>query len=150
MGKTACFYVSETRPYLQGTRLTFWELKENKIPVTLICDNQAALLMKDKKINSIVVGADRATTNGDIINKTGTYALARMAKYFKIPFYPLTQYPRDVNVDDIEIEERPVEELFAYHNNISDINAIYPAFDITKKEYITYSVELSMGEGKIV
>ena len=142
MIKTACFYVSETRPYLQGTRLTFWELKENKIPTTLICDNQAALLMKEKKINSVVVGADRATTNGDIINKTGTYALACMAKYFEIPFFSLTQYPRNINVDDIEIEERPTEELFIYHNNIGNINAIYPAFDITKSEYITNSVEL--------
>ena len=142
MGKTARFYVSETRPYLQGTRLTFWELKESKIPAILICDNQAAQLMKEKKINSVIVGADRATASGDIINKTGTYAIACMAKYFDIPFFALTQYPRDINVDDIEIEERPVEELFIYHKNICDIDAFYPAFDITKGEYITSSVEL--------
>ena len=65
-----------------------------------------------------------------------------MAKYFDIPFFSLTQYPRDINVDDIEIEERPIDELFVYHNRIDNIDAIYPAFDITKSEYITNSVEL--------
>jgi methylthioribose-1-phosphate isomerase len=143
LGKRAFFYVSETRPYLQGTRLTFWELRKNNIPCKVICDSQIAYLMKQEKIKAVVVGADRATLKGDIINKIGTYALSRLAKHFNIPFYALTQYPRDIDIDSIEMEEREAQEAFMYlSQDHSQIDAVYPAFDITKQEFITQSLEL--------
>ncbi len=141
-GKDALFYVSETRPYLQGTRLTFWELNKNNVPSKVICDNQAARIMSEGKITCVVTGADRATVNGDVINKVGTYSLARIAKYFNIPFYPLTQYPGDIDVDNIEIEERPRKESFMYLEEDCLIDAFYPCFDITKSDFITQCIEL--------
>jgi methylthioribose-1-phosphate isomerase len=145
IGKKACFYVCETRPYLQGTRLTFWELSKNNIPCKLLCDNQAALLMRKGKINSLVSGADRATQAGDIVNKAGTYGLARLAGYFGIPFYALTQHPRDIDVDAIEIEERPPQESFMYlSGDYSGIDAFYPAFDITRADCIRRCLELKV------
>jgi methylthioribose-1-phosphate isomerase len=138
IGKQALFYVCETRPYLQGTRLTFWELCRNKIPCRLLCMNQTAQLMRQNKINAIVSGADRATMTGAIINKVGTYALARLGRYFNIPFYPLTYYPKDMDVETIEIEERPAEEVFMFlKGDFNDIDAIYPSFDITRSEFVT-------------
>ena len=138
IGKEALVYVCETRPYLQGTRLTFWELCKNNIPCRLLCINQAARLMTENKINAIVTGADRATKKGDIINKVGTYSLARLGHYFNIPFYPLTHYPKDIDVDAIEIEERPAEEVFMFlEGNFDKIDSIYPSFDITKSEFVT-------------
>ncbi|UCG34783.1 MAG: hypothetical protein JSW17_04625 [Candidatus Omnitrophota bacterium] len=143
LGKQALFYVCETRPYLQGTRLSFWELRKNNIPTRLVCDNQVATLMKEGVVNCVITGADRATTKCDVINKVGTYSLARLAKHFDIPFYPLTQYPRDIDVDSIEIEERPSQESFMYlEGDYSGTEAFYPAFDITKHEFITECIEL--------
>lgn len=143
LGKETTFYVCETRPYLQGTRLTFWELEKNNIPCRLMCDNQAAYLMQQGKVNAVVVGADRATTKGDIINKIGTYALARLAHYYTIPFYALTQYPRDIDIESIPIEERPEEECFMFlKEDPGMVNAVYPAFDITRAEFITQCIEM--------
>lgn len=143
LGKVGLFYASETRPYLQGTRLTFWELRRNNIPCKLICDNQVASLMKEGKINCLITGADRANKDGDIINKIGTYSLACLAKHFNIPFYALTQYPQDYDIESIEIEERPKEEVFAYlDEDYSKVDAVYPCFDITKKDLISETVEL--------
>ncbi len=144
MGKTAAFYACETRPYLQGSRLTFWELQKNNIPCYLFCDHQAAGLMKEAKVNCVITGADRATRAGDIINKTGTYALARLAKHFAIPVYALTQYPRDIDVSEIEIEERDPAECFMYLDQTAKYDAIYPAFDVIGSEYITRSFPLPM------
>ncbi len=141
--KSSCFYVTETRPYLQGTRLTFWELRKNGICAKLICDNQAAVLFKEGKVNCVVVGSDRSTLKGDIVNKIGTYALARLANIFFVPFYALVQYPADVDVDSIEIEERNPQEVFAYiGEEYKDIEAIYPSFDITKAEFITERIDI--------
>ena len=145
IGKSAFFYVCETRPYLQGTRLTFWELRRNNIDCKLICINQAAPLMRDGYINCVVTGADRATEKGDIINKIGTYSLARLAHYFKIPFYPLVQYPKDVDVDTIPIEQRPKQEVFMFlEGNFNDIEAVYPSFDVTSFGFVTKCVELPL------
>ena len=149
LGKEAIFYVSETRPYLQGTRLTFWELRRSDVPVYLICDNQAASLMKSKKVNCVVTGADRATGKGDIVNKIGTYSLARLAKYFNIPFYPLTQYPQDIDVETIEIEERPREELLMFlEGDFDKLETVYPSFDLVKSEFVTDSILLIPENGK--
>lgn len=144
--KNCIFYVCETRPYLQGSRLTFWELRENNIPCRLICDSQAAVLMQNDMINCVVVGADRATVKGDIINKIGTYALARLAKHFDIPFYALTQYPRDIDIDSVEIEERDPKEALMYlsDEDCSDMPAIYPAFDITPADFVTRPMVLKV------
>ncbi|MFH1771614.1 MAG: hypothetical protein ABH872_02250 [Candidatus Omnitrophota bacterium] len=150
LNKSAYFIVCETRPYLQGARLTMWELMRNNIPCRLICDNQAAFSMKQNLVNCVVTGCDRAATKGDIINKIGTYALSRLANYFNIPFYPLTQYPRDIDIDSIDIEERPKNELFMYLKcNYNDIDGVYPCFDITKKEFITESIVLSIKGEKL-
>lgn len=144
-GKEVSFYVSETRPYLQGSRLTFWELNRAGISCKLICDNQAGILMKENKITAVVTGADRASKRGGIINKTGTYALAVLAKHFNIPFYPLTQYPLDIDIESVEIEERPEEETFMFLEKGKYLcPSFYPSFDIVPKEYITKSVELEM------
>lgn len=139
--KEVIFYVSETRPYLQGSRLTFWELRKNNIPARLICDNQAAILMQENKINCVITGADRCNLKKDIINKIGTYALARLAKYFNIPFYALTQYPQDLEIESILIEERPQQEVFMFLSE-NFIEAIYPAFDITKNEFVSSTYEI--------
>lgn len=146
LNKEALFYVSETRPYLQGARLTFWELTANNVSAKLICDNQAAILMKEGKVNCVLTGADRATKKGDIINKIGTYSLARLAGYFNIPFYALIQEPCDIEVEAIEIEERPKEEVFMYLEGDSTLEAIYPCFDITKAEFITHGIDLNNNE----
>lgn len=144
INKQACFVICETRPYLQGSRLTFWELDKNNIPCKLICDNQCAAVMRDGLVNCVVIGADRATAGGDIVNKIGTYPLACLAKYFRLPVYPLTQYPRNIDVESIEIEERPAQEVFMFiEEDCSLIEAVYPAFDITKKDFITECMELT-------
>jgi len=144
LNKEGIFYVCETRPYLQGTRQTFWELDKNQITAKVICDNQAASLMAKGLVNCVVTGADRATTNGDIVNKVGTYALARLAQYFKIPFYPLTQYPRNIDIDKITIEERPKDEAFMFLSSPADMDAFYPAFDPVKSEFVTKPIMLEM------
>ena len=142
--KKAEFYISETRPYLQGTRLTLWELKRNNIPTKLICDNQAAYLMKEGKINCVIVGSDRSTKDKHIINKVGTYALAVLAKYFKIPFYVLTQMPKDIDINKIEIEERDEKEVFMWlRKRVYYPKAVYPSFDITLSKYISFLADIS-------
>lgn len=145
IGKEAIFYVSETRPYLQGTRLTFWELNRNNIPAKLICDNQSAIIMEKKLVNCVITGSDRSTIKGDIINKIGTYPLAVLANYYNIPFYSLVQYPSDIDVNDIVIEERPKEEIFMFINNnylYANLDAIYLSFDITPSELITGRIDM--------
>ena len=143
LNKKSVFYVSETRPYLQGTRLTFWELRRNGIPAYLICDNQAASIMKEQKVNCVVTGADRSTKKGDIINKIGTYPAAVLAKYFNIPFYSLVQYPRDIDIRSIEIEERPKYEVFMFlGEDCSFIDAVYPSFDVVENSLITECINL--------
>lgn len=144
LNKTATFFICETRPYLQGTRQTFWELHKNNIPAKVLCDNQAAAVMQKKLVNCVVTGADRATTKGDIINKIGTYALARLAKHFGIPFYPLTQYPRDIDINSITIEERPSQEAFMFlAGDFSSREAVYPAFDVTMNKFVTQPIEMA-------
>jgi len=144
-GKSMTVYVSETRPYLQGSRLTLWELARCEIPCCLLCDNQAASLMESGNINAVITGSDRSTKNGDIINKTGTYALAVLASVYSLPFYSYTQFPLDISVNDIPIEERDTDELFNYSSLEEYPPSIYPGFDIVPSELITRTVRL--GEG---
>jgi len=134
----------ETRPLLQGARLTCWELTKNGIDTTLICDNTIAQVMDTRKIDFCIVGADRIATNGDTANKIGTCSLAVNAKVRKIPFYvaaPLSTF--DVNIEtgkDIPIEERdPAEVVMGFGKRTAPegIKVYAPAFDVTPNEYIT-------------
>ncbi len=143
-GKKLEVLACETRPYLQGSRLTVYELMKDNIPVTLITDNTAGFLMQRKKIDVIVVGADRITANGDVANKIGTYSLAVLAKNHNIPFYVAA--PRSTidslktKGDQIPIEERPGREVtFIGNKPIAPANTkvLYYAFDITPSKYIS-------------
>lgn len=143
-GKKFHVYADETRPVLQGARLTVWELMQAKIPCTLICDNMAASLMKQKKIDLIIVGADRIAGNGDTANKIGTYSLACLAKLHKIPFYvaaPSSTFDLSLkNGKGIPIEERHAKEVTHIRGKrIAPVGVrVYnPSFDVTPAEYIT-------------
>jgi len=143
-GKTATFFVSETRPYLQGTRLTLWELRKAHIPAQVLFDNQAAIVMQKGLINCIVTGSDRSTEKGAVINKIGTYALAQLAHYFTIPFYVLTQFPQAIDIEEITIEERPPHEVFMWLDGKGPWpDAVYPSFDITPAEFISGWIDIS-------
>jgi len=134
----------ETRPFLQGARLTTWELMEDNIPVTLIADNSAGLLMRKGKIDAVIVGADRIASNGDVANKIGTYQVAVLAKENNIPFYvaaPLSTI--DLNIEsgnEIPIEERDINEVvevFGKRIAPENVKALNYAFDVTPNKYIT-------------
>ncbi|MFQ5580600.1 MAG: S-methyl-5-thioribose-1-phosphate isomerase [Nitrospiria bacterium] len=137
-------YADETRPVLQGARLTVWELLQEQIPVTLITDNMAGFLMKQEKIQYCVVGADRIAANGDIANKIGTYSVAILAREHRIPFYvaaPMSTIDfKTPSGEEIPIEERdPSEVTHIRGNEITDPGATIanPAFDVTPARYIT-------------
>lgn len=137
-------YVDETRPYLQGSRLTAYELMKDNIPHTLICDNMAGFLMSQNKISCIVIGADRITANGDAANKIGSYSLAVLAWYHKIPYYIAAPYSTiDTSMKSggqIEIEERPASELKKikdYYIAPRKTPVYNPAFDVIPNKLIT-------------
>jgi methylthioribose-1-phosphate isomerase len=143
-GKKLLVYVDETRPVLQGARLTAWEMQKEKIPAILITDNMAGFLMQQGKIDKIIVGADRIATNGDTANKIGTYSLAVLAKAHGIPFYvaaPLSTFDFSLKVGAaIPIEERSGDEV-AYFRGIATapwgMKVYNPAFDLTPARYIS-------------
>jgi methylthioribose-1-phosphate isomerase len=136
-------YADETRPLLQGGRLTAYELKADGIPVTLIADNMAGWLMKQKKIDAVITGADRIAKNLDSANKIGTYSVALLAHAHGIPFYiaaPMSTFDPDcASGDKIPIEERAASEISHYGGvRISaDVEVYNPAFDVTPHELIT-------------
>jgi len=137
-------YADETRPLLQGSRLTAWELNQSGVDVTVICDNMAAQVMKEGKIDLVIVGSDRIAANGDAANKIGTYGVAVLAKYHNIPFYVAAPYSTfDLSLDSgdkIPIEQRNPEEIangFGRRTAPADINFYNPAFDVTPNELIT-------------
>jgi methylthioribose-1-phosphate isomerase len=143
-GKKLSVFVTETRPLLQGARLTAWELKQEGIPVTLITDSMAGYFMRQKKIDCVIVGADRITANGDVANKIGTYTLAVLAKENKIPFYvaaPTSTIDLSLSSGDkIPIEERSPEEVTHIQGvpiAPEGIRAANPAFDVTPHSYVT-------------
>jgi methylthioribose-1-phosphate isomerase len=143
-GKNIHVFVDETRPVLQGARLTAWELMKEGIPATLIADNMAGFLMQQGKVNLVITGADRIAANGDTANKIGTYALAVLAKENHIPFYiaaPLSTIDLSIKTgDDIPIEERDSEEVTLFRGVRTapmGIQVYNPAFDITPNRYIT-------------
>jgi len=143
-GKQIKVIADETRPVLQGARLTAWELMQDKIPVTLITDNMAGALMRKGTIHVCIVGADRIAANGDVANKIGTYSVAVLAKAHRIPFYVAAPYStidlKTKSGDEIPIEERSPTEVTSIHGSHpvapSGVDVYNPAFDITPAEYI--------------
>lgn len=143
-GKKIRVYSDETRPLLQGARLTTWELKEDGIPVTLICDNMAGISMRRGLIQKVIVGADRIAMNGDVANKIGTYQVAVLAKENNIPFYvaaPISTFdPKAKTGEDIPIEERnknEVTHIGGVRIATEGIDVFNPAFDVTPANYIS-------------
>ncbi len=141
-GKKLHVLVPETRPYLQGARLTAWELHKGGIPLTLITDNMAGHFLKSGKVGAIVTGADRIAANGDTANKIGTYQIAVLAKENNVPFYiaaPVSTF--DLSIPDgehIPIEERSAAEVTHLQGIriAPDVHAAHPAFDVTPARYI--------------
>jgi methylthioribose-1-phosphate isomerase len=143
-GKRIHVYADETRPFLQGARLTAWELMADGIPTTVICDNMAASLMRQGRIQAVVVGADRIAANGDAANKIGTYNVAILAREHGIPFYVAAPWSTiDLATptgEAIPIEERPAREVTHHAGKQLTPNGVgicNPAFDVTPAKYIT-------------
>src|SRR5213078_1255171 len=137
-GKRLHIYADETRPLLQGARLTAWELQQRGIDVTLICDSMAAQVMKEGKVHLVVVGADRIAANGDTANKIGTYGVALLAKAHGIPFYvaaPSSTFDLSLPTGDrIPIEQRDPREIthgFGKATAPEGVKVYNPAFDVT-------------------
>ncbi|HEY1987471.1 MAG TPA: S-methyl-5-thioribose-1-phosphate isomerase [Terracidiphilus sp.] len=143
-GKQIHVYADETRPFLQGARLTAWELMADGIPTTVICDNMAASLMRAGRIQAVVVGADRIAANGDFANKIGTYNVAILAREHGIPFYCAAPWSTIDTAtptgDAIPIEERPAVEV-THHGGKQltphGVGICNPAFDVTPAKYVT-------------
>jgi methylthioribose-1-phosphate isomerase len=137
-------YADETRPFLQGARLTAWELMHDGIPTTVICDNMAASLMRQGKIQAVIVGADRIAANGDVANKIGTYGVAVLAKEHGIPFFVAAPWStidlKTATGDSIPIEKRPEIEV-THHGGKQltphGVGIENPAFDVTRAKYVT-------------
>jgi methylthioribose-1-phosphate isomerase len=143
-GKQFHVYADETRPLLQGSRITAYELKENGVPVTVICDNMAPVVLSQKKIDACIVGADRIAANGDTANKIGTLGVAIAAKHFNVPFYvaaPTSTIDLATKTGaDIPIEERAaaeVAEFGARPTAPQGVDIYNPAFDVTPADLIT-------------
>jgi methylthioribose-1-phosphate isomerase len=143
-GKVQRVYPTETRPLCQGARLTTWELKQAGVPFTLITDSMAGYVMRTRRVDAVMVGADRIAANGDTANKIGTYTLAVLAKEHGIPFYvaaPTTTIDMlSKTGDDIPIEERGEDEVSCYNGvriTPKGIEVLNPAFDVTPAKYIT-------------
>lgn len=145
--KSVKVFADETRPLLQGARLTTWELMHEGVDVTLICDNTAGMLMRQGKINHVIVGADRIARNGDAANKIGTYSVAVLARENKVPFYvaaPASTFDSKIESGaEITIEERSAEEVtegFGRRTAPDKVKVYSPAFDVTPRELISYYI----------
>jgi len=143
-GKKIDVFADETRPFLQGARLTAWELAKDGIPVTVITDNMAGHFMKASKIQAVIVGADRIAANGDVANKIGTYSVAVLAHENQIPFYvaaPLSTIDLSLGSgEEIPIEERSPAEVTHWRGIATapeNVSARHPAFDVTPHRYVT-------------
>jgi methylthioribose-1-phosphate isomerase len=143
-GKKISVIADETRPFLQGARLTVWEMQQENIPVTLITDNMAGHMMQQGAVDAVIVGADRIAANGDFANKIGTYMVAVLAQRHGIPFYvaaPLSTIDRRlVSGKDIPIEERNGAEVRGFAEQrwaSADVQVRNPAFDVTPAELVT-------------
>jgi len=155
-GKQILVYADETRPLLQGARLTAWELMQAGIPCRLICDSTAAMLMRQGGVDLAIVGADRITTQGDVANKIGTYSVAVACHHHDIPFYVAAPYSTFdeslVNGDEIPIEERHADEITRGFGRLTapeGVEVYAPAFDITPAELVSaYITDQGIRPGK--
>jgi methylthioribose-1-phosphate isomerase len=143
-GKKISVIADETRPFLQGARLTAWEMVQEKIPVTLVTDSMAGFMMSCGEVDTVVVGTDRVASNGDVVNKIGTYMVAVLAHRHNIPFYvacPLSTIDMDIACGaDIPIEERSIDEVRGfrdYHWAAEGVKIRNPSFDVTPAELVT-------------
>jgi methylthioribose-1-phosphate isomerase len=143
-GKKLHVFADETRPFLQGSRLTAWELMKDGIQTTLIADNMAGAMMRQGKIKAVIVGADRIAANGDVANKIGTYSVAVLAKEHSIPFYVAAPWSTvDMNMpngDGIPIEQRSPREVTHHAGKQVAPDGVLvenPAFDVTPNKYVT-------------
>jgi len=143
-GKKISAYCDETRPLLQGARLSAWELTQAGVPTTVICDNMAAVVLRQKKIDAVIVGSDRIAANGDVANKIGTYGLSVLAKEHGVPFYvvaPVSTFDLTLDSGDkIPIEERPPDEVampFGTRTAPKEAAVYNPAFDVTPAANVT-------------
>ena len=143
-GKRPHVFADETRPLLQGARLTMWELQQRGIDATLICDSAAAQVMREGRVQAVITGADRIAANGDTANKIGTYSVATLARAHQIPFYvaaPATTFDLSIATGaDIPIEQRGAEEIthaFGRQTAPDGASVYNPAFDVTPAELIT-------------
>jgi methylthioribose-1-phosphate isomerase len=143
-GKQIRVFADETRPFLQGSRLTAWELRKERIPVTIIADNMAASVLRAGEVNCVIVGTDRIAANGDVANKIGTYPLAVLARRHLVPFYvaaPLSSIDLECpSGDQIPIEQRSAKELTEFGGKPiapKGVDVFNPAFDVTPAELVT-------------
>jgi methylthioribose-1-phosphate isomerase len=143
-GRIGMVYVNETRPLLQGARLTTWELLKNRVPATLICDNMAGSLMAQGKIDAVIIGADRIAANGDAANKTGSYGLAALATHHDLPVYvaaPISTFDFSLQSGkEIPIEIRNGDEIRKLNGTLVSphtVNTFNPSFDVVPREYIS-------------
>jgi methylthioribose-1-phosphate isomerase len=148
IGKELRVIATETRPYLQGSRLTAWELARRRVPVAVIPDSAVAQVLAQGAVDAVLVGSDRCAQNGDIVNKVGTYPLAMAAKEYAVPFYALVQDPGSaIRGEDIPIEERPAAELLNFRGRslapeiAGKVAGRYPAFDLTPAALISLLID---------
>jgi len=148
-GKHVKFYATETRPYMQGAKLTVWELHQAKASVTLVADNAVASLMAEGLVNKVIIGSDRSAANGDIANKIGSYQIAILAREFGIPLIVLTQPSKGVaRGADMPIEIRDGSEFLVFNGkNVfgPKVRGFYPGFDVVPYELITKAIAINAG-----
>lgn len=148
-GKHVKFFATETRPYMQGAKLTVWELKEAGATVTLVADNAVGSLMADGLVNKVIIGSDRSAANGDIANKVGSYQIALLAREFGIPLIVLTQPSRGVaSGDDMPIEIRDENDILAFNGKrvfAPRTKGFYPGFDVVPHQLITKAIAIHAG-----
>ena len=148
-GKHIKFFATETRPYMQGAKLTVWELQEAHAHVTLVPDNAVASLMADHLVDKVIIGSDRSAANGDIANKIGSYQIAVLAKDFDIPLIVLTQPSRGVaSGADMPIELRDADELLVFGGKKvfgTKVKGFYPGFDVVPHQLITKAIAIHAG-----
>lgn len=148
-GRFIKVYATETRPYLQGAKLTVWELQQAKIPVTLVPDNAIGSLLAEHRVNKVVIGSDRNAANGDIANKIGSYQIAVLAQEFGVPLIVLTQPSKGVKSGmDMPIEQRDPNEILNFNKRKvfgDKVQAFYPGFDVVPAKLITKGIPIHAG-----
>jgi methylthioribose-1-phosphate isomerase len=148
-GKHVKFFATETRPYMQGAKLTVWELQQAKVLVTLVADNAVGALMADRLVNRVIIGSDRCAANGDIANKIGSYQIAVLAREFELPLIVLTQPSRGVaSGQDMPIELRDADELLSFNGKkifSPKVKGFYPGFDVVPHQLITKAIAIHAG-----